>query len=75
LFSHTVSKDLCLSSAFKEGFGPTVELLDDIAIDTLKDFDLMAIMVKGVGLDTNNKQQTRIATKSTNSNKLVALLA
>ena len=75
LFSHTVSKDLCLSSAFEEGFGPTVELLDDIAIDTPKDFDLMAIMVKGAGLDTDDERRTRIATKSTNSNKLVALLA
>lgn len=50
-FERAVSKDLCSPSSFVEGFIPTAELLEDIAIDTPRAFDLMAIMLKGAKLD------------------------
>jgi len=72
-FSHAVSKELCSQASFEAGFLSTAEILDDIAIDAPKAFDLMAIMLKGVNLD--EERQTRIAAKSMDSDKLVALLS
>jgi translation initiation factor 4G len=72
-FSRAVSKELCSQVSFEEGFLPTAEILDDIAIDAPKAFDLMAIMMKGADLD--EEYQTRIAAKSMDSDKLLALLS
>lgn len=72
-FERAVSKDLCSAAAFEEGFIPTAEILDDVAIDAPKAFDLMAIMLKGTNLDS--ERQSRIAGKSMDSDKLLALLA
>ncbi|KZP02199.1 hypothetical protein FIBSPDRAFT_712812, partial [Athelia psychrophila] len=49
-FARAHSKDLCSEPSFEEGFMPIAELLDDIAIDALKAFDLIAVMVKGASL-------------------------
>jgi translation initiation factor 4G len=73
LFRHAASKDLCSPASFEDGLLPTAEILDDIAIDAPKAFDLMAIMMKGANLDGD--RQRRIAAKSTDSDKLVALLS
>ena len=68
------TKDLCSAAAFEEGFVPIAEMLDDIAIDAPKAFDLMAIMVNGACLD--EERRTRIASKSVdNSEKLLVLLS
>ena len=72
-FSRAVSKELCSQASFEEGFLPTAEILDDIAIDAPKAFDLMAIMMKGADLD--KEYQMRIAAKSMDSDKLLALLS
>ncbi|KZP10374.1 hypothetical protein FIBSPDRAFT_1051378 [Athelia psychrophila] len=48
-FAQAHSKDLCSEASFEEGFMPIAELLDDIAIDAPKAFDLMAVMVKDTG--------------------------
>jgi translation initiation factor 4G len=75
LFSRAVSKDLCSSATLEDGFLPTAEVLDDIAIDAPKAFNLMAIMMKGAGLDKDDERKARIAAKSMDSDKLVALLS
>ena len=62
------SKGLCPPAALEEGFMPTAELLDDIAIDAPKAFPLMAIMMKGAMFD--EEQQPWIAGKSMDNDKL-----
>ena len=73
-FARAVEKKLCSISAFEEGFLPVAELLDDIAIDAPKAFQIMAIMMKGAGLDKDEERRTKIAQKSMDSDKLVELL-
>ena len=53
---------------------PTAEILDDIAIDAPKAFDLFAIMMKGAHLHEDEERRTRLASKSMDSDKLVGLL-
>ncbi|KZP29637.1 hypothetical protein FIBSPDRAFT_926827 [Athelia psychrophila] len=72
-FAQAHSKDLCSEASFEEGFKPIAELLDDIAIDAPKAFDLMAVMVKGASLSEDARG--RIAAKSVYSEKLLALLS
>lgn len=74
-FSRAIEKKLTSISAFEEGFSPIAELLDDIAIDAPKAFHIMAIMMKGAGLDKDEERRTRIAQKSMDSDKLVELLS
>jgi translation initiation factor 4G len=75
LFARAVDKSLCTPDAFEQGFMPVAEMLDDIAIDAPKAFDLMAIMMKGAGLDKDDERRARIAEKSMDGDKLLALLA
>jgi len=75
VFARVVVKKLCSASAFEEGFSPVAELLDDIAIDAPKAFQIMATMMKGAGLDKDEEQRTRVAEKSMDSDKLLELLA
>jgi len=72
-FKRAASKELCPPASFEDGFLPTAESLDDIAIDAPKAFDLMAIMMRGANL--NDERRRHIAAKSTYSDKLVALLS
>ena len=73
-FARAVEKNLCSISAFEEGFLPVAELLDDIAIDAPKAFQIMATMMKGAGLDKDEERRTGIAQKSMDSDKLLELL-
>ncbi|KAL6305170.1 hypothetical protein BKA93DRAFT_780253 [Sparassis latifolia] len=75
LFSRAVAKNLCSPNSFEEGFMPAAEILDDIAIDAPKAFDLMAAMMKGAHLHEDEERRTRLASKSTQSDKLLALLS
>ncbi|OCH90607.1 hypothetical protein OBBRIDRAFT_776738 [Obba rivulosa] len=75
LFDRAVSKDLCSPSSFEEGFTPIAELLDDIAIDAPKAFDLMAIMMKGAHLHEDEELRARLASKSMDGDKLLSLLS
>ena len=72
-FNRASFNDLCSPASFEEGFAPTAESLDDIAIDVPKAFNLMAIMMKGAGLD--EERWRRLASKSVDSDKLVSLLS
>ncbi|KZP09261.1 hypothetical protein FIBSPDRAFT_938560 [Athelia psychrophila] len=72
-FARAHSKDLCSEASFEEGFMPIAELLDDIAIDAPKAFDLMAVMVKGASFSEDARG--RIAAISVDSEKLLALLS
>jgi translation initiation factor 4G len=72
-FRHAAFKKLCSPASFEEGFLRTAEVLDDIAVDVPKAFDLMAIMMKGANLDEDRRR--RIAAKCIESDKLVALLS
>ena len=74
-FARAAEKNLCSISAFEEGFLPIAELLDDIAIDAPKAFQIMAIMMKGARLDKDEERRTRIAQKSIDSDNLLGLLA
>lgn len=71
-FERAAQKNLCSPEAFEKGLLPTAEILDDIAIDAPKAFDLMAIIIKGAKLD--EERRNRIAEKSMDSDKLKALL-
>ncbi|KAF8622721.1 hypothetical protein AX15_006812 [Amanita polypyramis BW_CC] len=73
LFVRAKSKGLCFPDAFEEGFSPTAEIIEDIAIDAPKAWTLFAIMVRGADLD--EEHQTRLASKSTDSDKLFGLLS
>jgi translation initiation factor 4G len=72
-FYHAGSKELCSPASFEEGFLLTAEILDDLAIDAPKAFDLMATMMKGANLD--EERRIRVARKSADSDKLLALLS
>ena len=43
LFAVVASKGLCSTASFEEGLTPVVEIIDDIAIDAPKAFQLMVI--------------------------------
>ncbi|KAF9012539.1 hypothetical protein BDQ17DRAFT_1271720 [Cyathus striatus] len=73
LFDRAVSKKLCSSSAFEEGLTPIADIIDDIAIDAPKAFQLFATMVKGALLDED--QRNRLASKSVDTEKLLSLLS
>jgi len=72
-FERASSKDLCSAASFEEGFGPIAELVEDIAIDAPKAWNLLAIMIKGASLD--NDAHGRLASKTSDSDKLIGLLA
>jgi translation initiation factor 4G len=67
-----VEKNLCSPESFQEGFIPTAEILDDIAIDAPKAFDLMAIMMFGAGLDKDEERYSRIADKLEDNDRLLS---
>ncbi|OSX57999.1 hypothetical protein POSPLADRAFT_1049731 [Postia placenta MAD-698-R-SB12] len=75
LFSRALSRNSCSPHSFEEGFMPTAEILDDIAIDAPKAFDLMAIMMKGAGLDKDEERRARLASSSIDNDKLLVLLS
>ena len=64
-FVLAVSKDLCSAASFEEGLTPVAEIIDDIAIDAPKAFQLLAMMVKGASL--NQERLTHLASKSSYS--------
>ncbi|KAF4563218.1 hypothetical protein EYR40_007074 [Pleurotus pulmonarius] len=72
-FTRAASKSLCSPTSFEEGFFGMAEFLEDIAIDAPKAWDFMALMVKGASL--NGDSHGRIASKTADANKLLALLS
>jgi translation initiation factor 4G len=72
-FNRAASKELCSPAAFEEGFTPIAEIIDDIAIDAPKAFQLFAMMIKGADFD--EERRSRVASKSIDSDKLLALLS
>ncbi|EPQ55181.1 hypothetical protein GLOTRDRAFT_61048 [Gloeophyllum trabeum ATCC 11539] len=75
LFSRAAEKGLCTPAAFEEGFMHTAEFIDDIAVDAPKALDLLAIMMKGAGLDKEEERRDRIVNKSMDKDKLISLLS
>ncbi|KAF8346026.1 armadillo-type protein [Amanita rubescens] len=73
LFTRAKNKGLCSPEAFEEGLTPTAEIIEDIAIDAPKAWTLFATMVNGAELDEEHR--TRLASKSTDSDKLLDLLS
>jgi translation initiation factor 4G len=73
LFTRAKNKGLCSPDAFEEGLTPTAEIIEDIAIDAPKAWTLFATMVNGAELDEEHR--TRLASKSTDSDKLLGLLS
>jgi translation initiation factor 4G len=71
-FEQTVTKGTCSAEAFEAGLTPVAELIDDIAIDAPKAFQLFAMMIKGAGLD--EARLSNLASKSMDSDKLLDLL-
>ncbi|KAG1746341.1 ARM repeat-containing protein [Suillus lakei] len=74
-FAQATSNGQCTLEVFEEGFMPTAEFLDDIAIDSPKAFDYMAIMLRGAGFEDEPERLQRIASKLEDSDKLVSLVA
>jgi translation initiation factor 4G len=74
-FGRSAEKGLCSTESFEEGFTTTAEILDEIVVDAPKAFELMAIMLKGAGLDNDERRRSRITSKSKDSDKLLALLS
>ena len=74
-FSRSAEKELCSAESFEEGFTTTAEILDEIVFDAPKAFELMAIMLKGAGLDNDERRRSRITSKSKDSDKLLGLLS
>jgi translation initiation factor 4G len=75
LFSRSAEKELCSAESFEKGFTTTAEILDEIVFDAPKAFELMAIMLKGAGLDNDERRRSRITSKSKDSDKLLGLLS
>jgi translation initiation factor 4G len=71
-FVLAASKELCSAASFEQGLTPVAEIIDDIAIDAPKAFQLLAMMVKGAGLD--QERLANLASKSLDSDKFLALL-
>jgi len=71
-FALAASKELCSPVSFEQGLTPVAEIIDDIAIDAPKAFQLLAMMVKGSGLD--QERLVNLASKSLDSDKFLALL-
>ena len=71
-FEQTVTKGTCSAEAFEAGLLPVAEIIDDIAIDAPKAFQLFAMMIKGAGLDETRR--SNLASKSVDSDKLLALI-
>ncbi|TDL23008.1 ARM repeat-containing protein [Rickenella mellea] len=69
-FDLAVKKDLCPPASFEDGFLPTIEILDDIAIDAPMAFDLMTTMLDGSKLDTVRRK--RLAGKPVDGDRLLA---
>ncbi|KAI0776258.1 hypothetical protein BD413DRAFT_470231 [Trametes elegans] len=75
LFERAHAKNLCSPATFEDGFNPTAEIVDDIAIDAPKALDLFAIMMKGAHLHEDEERRARLTGKSVDSDKLVSLLS
>ncbi|KAG1846586.1 armadillo-type protein [Suillus subalutaceus] len=73
-FAQATSNGQCTLEVIEEGFMPTAEFLDDIAIDAPKAFDFMAIMLRGAGCQNEPERLYRIASKLEDSDKLVSLV-
>ena len=74
LFDRAVSRNLCSPASFAEGFMPTAEMLDDIVIDAPQAFRLFAMMMKGAHLHKDERRLRRLASKSREGDRLLALL-
>ncbi|KAI0359607.1 hypothetical protein OH77DRAFT_1472942 [Trametes cingulata] len=75
LFDRAHAKNLASPATFEEGFMPTAEIIDDIAIDAPKALNLFAMMMKGAHLHEDEERRARLTGKSMDSDKLVSLLS
>ena len=71
-FVLAASKELCSATSFERGLTPVAEIIDDIAIDAPKAFQLFAMMIKGASL--GQERLASLASKSSDSDKFLALL-
>ncbi|CDO68855.1 hypothetical protein BN946_scf185035.g8 [Trametes cinnabarina] len=74
LFERAHSKNLCSPATFEQGFLPTAEIIDDIAIDAPKALNLFALMMKSAHLHEDEERRARLTSKSMDSEKLMSLL-
>ena len=74
-FARAAEKRLRSIFTFEKGFLPVAKLLNDVAIDAPKAFQIMATMMKGAGLDKDEGRRARIAQKSMDCDGLLELLA
>ncbi|PSR80080.1 hypothetical protein PHLCEN_2v6810 [Hermanssonia centrifuga] len=61
-------------ATFEEGFTPTAEILDAVAIDVPNAYPLFVTMAKGAGLNKDEERYIRFASKSWDNNKLLHML-
>lgn len=74
-FSRAAGKNLCSPATFEEGFAPSAEILDDVAIDAPKAPSLFVKMMKGAGLDKDEERRVRLVGKSMDSDKLLGMFS
>lgn len=75
LFAQAAASNWCSPATFEDGLNPVAAVIDDIVIDVPKAFTLFATIIKGTGLHKDEERRTRIASKSMDSDKLLALLS
>ncbi|KAL1695924.1 armadillo-type protein [Schizophyllum commune] len=73
LFTHALGKKLVSTEALEEGIAPTMEFIEDIAIDVPKAWDFMATLMKAACFDEETR--TRLANKSSRADKMLSLLS
>jgi translation initiation factor 4G len=68
-------KNLCSADALEKGFDGLAEIIEDIAIDVPKAFDIMAGWMTATGLSNDEERRSRIASKVPDSgDKLLSLI-
>ncbi|KAI0629420.1 armadillo-type protein [Trametes polyzona] len=75
LFERAHAKNLCSPASFEEGFMPTAEIIDDVAIDAPKALDLFVIIMRGAHLYEDKERRARLITEPGDCVKLTSPLS
>jgi translation initiation factor 4G len=74
LFVLVREKELCNPTVFEKGFNGLAEGLDDLSVDIPKAWSYFATLLRGSGLDQDEKRLKRMAEKTMDPDKLNRLL-
>lgn len=74
LFRRIVSRDICSPAEFEQGFTPTAEMIDDIAIDAPKAMDVLCLR-EHISMHEDEECMSRLVSKSMDQDKLLRLVS